>query len=112
VIDGKLNEGIDFEAAEQGVQEVISKILEGNTTAQQLQKVKNQAFSTLVFGEMELLNRAMSLAFAENIQDASMANDEYNKLERVQLDTFNEVATEILQEHNCSTLYYDTEQLQ
>lgn len=110
VIDGKLNEGIDFEIAEKGIIQVLDDVKTNSITEKQLQKVKNQAFSTLIFGEMELLNRAMALAFAENIQDASLANEEYEKLENVDLNSFNEVAKDILQENKCSTLYYDTEQ--
>lgn len=109
VIDGKLNENISFDTAEKAVTEVVSQLLAQKTTEEQLQKVKNQAFSTLVFGEMELLNRAMALAFAENIKDASLANEEYEKIEGVNLSGFNQAAQEILQESNCSTLYYDTE---
>ncbi len=109
VIDAKLNENVSFEAAEVAIQEAIKSIVNKSTTEQQLQKVKNQAFSTLVFGEMEVLNRAMALAFAENIRDVSLVNEEYEKLEGVSLESFNTLSQEILQESNCSTLYYDTE---
>jgi predicted Zn-dependent peptidase len=109
VIDGKLNEKTTFEQAEIAINEVLQFVLEGNIAPDTLQKVKNQAYSTLVFGETELLNRAMALAFAENLGDASLVNTEYDKLESVTLQQFNKVAKNILQSTNCSTLHYDTE---
>jgi zinc protease len=109
VIDGKLNEGVSFEVADKAINDVIDQIISGNVTEAQLQKVKNQAYSTIVFGEAEILNRAMSLAFAENISDANLVNEEPGLLYKVTLESFNKIAKEILRAENCSTLYYDTE---
>ena len=110
IVEGKLNEGISFETAEQAINDVISDLLEKGVSAEELTKVKNQAESTLVFSEVELLNRAMALAFAANLGNVDLANQELDKLRAVHLDQVNRVAKEILVDSNCSTLIYKAEQ--
>ncbi|MFN8436290.1 MAG: pitrilysin family protein [Cytophagales bacterium] len=107
IIEGKLHEHVSFNEAEKGIESVIDEILKEKTSENQLNKVKNQALSTLIFGETELLNRAMALAFAENLGDAALVNSESSKIEAVTLENFNSVAKKILRKENCSTLHYD-----
>jgi zinc protease len=110
IVEGKLNEGIGFEVAENAINEVINDLLKNGIAEQELTKVKNQAESTLVFSEVELLNRAMQLAFAANLGNVDLANQELEKIQAVTVDQVNRVAREILVATNCSTLIYKAEQ--
>ena len=44
-----------------------------------LDKVKNQAIATTSFGEVELLNRVMHIAFAANAGDVNWCNQDKEK---------------------------------
>ena len=63
VIGGKLKPGFTHQQAEDEIAAIIQQVQAG-VSEEALQKVKNQAESTLVFSEIELLNRAMNLAFS------------------------------------------------
>jgi zinc protease len=106
VINGKLKRGIKLEDAENEVDEILQKIISEGVTGDELQKVKNQSAATLEFGEVEVMNRAMNLAFASLSGDAGLVNKEIEKIEKVSQDDIQRVAREILREENSSVMYY------
>ena len=50
---------------------------------EELTKVKNQAEASIVFSEIELLNRAMNLAHSKLLGDANLINLESEKIQAV-----------------------------
>ena len=74
--------------------------------AEELEKVKNQAEASIVFGEIELLNRAMNLAYSKLMGNANLVNEEGAKLQAVTPTDVQAAAREILRPDNCTTLYY------
>lgn len=106
IVQGNLNKGISIEEGDAAIQEVLNDFLKNPVEEEELTKVKNQAESTLVFSEVELLNRAMNLAFAANAGDVEYANQESNKIQAVTVDDIKEQAENILTKENCSTMYY------
>ena len=75
----------------------------------ELQKVKNQAEAGLVFGEIELLNRALSLAIGKLLGNANLVNEEPALLQAVTPTDLRAAAELVLRPENCSTLYYQAE---
>jgi zinc protease len=106
VIDGKLKDGITVEEGERRVNEVIQELLVNGVTAEELEKVKNQAESTLIFSESELLNRVMNLAFAALEGDPNLANGEVERLRAVTKEQVEQMAKQVLRPENSSTLIY------
>ena len=106
VIEGKLNTGIRIEDGEQEILAILEEIKTNITDQDEIIKVKNQSESSHLFGEMEVLNRAMNIAFAAELGDVNMVNDELNKLQSVTREGIQQCAKAILTEENCSTLYY------
>lgn len=106
VVSGKLTNGTNFSQAEKGVSEVIDKILNVAPTKNELEKVKNQAISSLVFGEVQVLNRAMNLAYFALLGDPNLANAENEKLQAVGTQDIHDQAQALLTDNNSSTLYY------
>ena len=106
VVSGKLTDGTDFALAENGVIEIIDKILNSAPSSNELEKVKNQAISSLAFGEVQVLNRAMNLAYFALLGDPNLANTEDEKLQAVNSQDILAQAQEILIENNSATLYY------
>lgn len=106
LVEGKVNQGVSIEDAEKKLNEVIGDFLVNLPNERELQKVKNQAESTLLFGEVELLNRAINLAYFTLGGDTNAVNQETAKLQQVTTKDMQRVAEEILKTENSSTLYY------
>jgi len=108
VVTGRLNEGVSFEKAEQEVDRILKDIKNGLDETE-LQKVKNQAESTVVFGEMELLNRAMKLAFYEIQGHLTEVNNEVKSIMDVDSKQITSIANKILTDQNSSVVYYHSQ---
>jgi zinc protease len=106
VISGRVNDGITLETAEEEVEKVIEGIRAYDLADDELNKVKNQAESILEFGEVEVINRAMNLAFAKLSGDANLVNSEAKSIERVTKADIRRLSNEVLQEANANVLYY------
>jgi len=106
VIQGQLNGGVTIERGEAELNAILEEIMQEGVPAAELTKVKNQAESTLVFAEVEMLNRAMNLAFYANLGDPEEVNREGEKLQAVTPDEVQRMAKRILRPTNTSTLYY------
>jgi zinc protease len=106
VISGRLKPGISFSVAETELAEVLRALIENGPTKEELTKVKNQAEATIEFGEVEVMNRAMNLAFAKLSGDANLVNEEISRIEQVTPGDIQRVAKIVLAEDNSNTLYY------
>ena len=69
-------------------------------------QVKNQAVATLAFAEVELLNRAMNLAFAAHAGDPELVNTEADRIGAVATADVQAAARRILRPENRSSLIY------
>jgi zinc protease len=110
VIQGNLNKGVEMDTAEQGILEIIEDLKVKGIGEVELEKVKNKAESSLVFSEVELLNRAMALAYAAVQGDVDRVNQETEKLQAVSPSEIQKSAQDILKAENSSTLYYRSSQ--
>ena len=110
VIDGKLSKGVSLTEGNEAVSELIASIAQEKFSDIALKKVKNQAESTLVFGEVEVLNRAMNLAYAAMLGDPEIVNKEPGNIQKVTTEDLSRVAKTVLKAENCSTLFYKSEE--
>lgn len=108
VISGRVQEGVTLEEAERAVTELLNEVVASGVSETELEKVKNQAMATIEFGEVEVINRAMNLAFAALSGDTNLVNTEVEKIEAVTTADIHRVAKSILQESNASVLYYNS----
>ena len=106
VIHGNLNQGVSLEEGDAAVEEIIVKLSETQIGEKELEKVKNQAESTLAFSEVELLNRAMNLAFAANAGNVDWRNEDAEKIRAITPEGLQNMAKAVLTKENCSTMYY------
>ncbi|MCS6968764.1 MAG: pitrilysin family protein [Cytophagales bacterium] len=104
-VSAKLAQGVSLEQAERAIEEVISRLQE-DLSENELQKVKNKAESTLAFGEMEVLSRAIGLAYATLLGDTDLVNQQGRKIQAVSKEDILRVARQLFKPENCSTLYY------
>jgi zinc protease len=108
VISGRVKDGITLNEAENEVEVVIQNLKENPFDQQELIKVKNQAESMLEFGEVEVINRAMNLAFAKLSGDAGLVNSEAARIESIKPEDIQRVSNQILREENSNVLYYQS----
>jgi zinc protease len=106
VISGKLSESSNMEAAEKGILAEIEKLKNIPIDEKELQKCKNKAESSLTFSETDVMNKATNLAISELLGDANLINKEVEKYLAVTTSDIKNQAAEVLDENNCSTLYY------
>ena len=106
VVNGRVKDGIRLQDAEGEVNEMVEELIRGGITEAELEKVKNQAYSTLEFGEVEVMNRAMNLAFAKLSGDANHVNEEAGLIEAVTTEDISAAAQSVLLEQNSNVLYY------
>lgn len=106
VIEGKLVTGVKMKDAEAAVEEELDMLCKEGVTEQELEKVKNQTESAMVFEDMNITNRAASLAMYELLGDADMINTELNRYKSVTVAEIKELSGTIFNKNNCSTLHY------
>jgi len=106
VISGKLSEGVKMEVAEAAIIKEVEKIKNELVSETELQKCKNKVESSITFSETDILNKATNLAISELLGGANLINEEIGKYLAVKTDDIKKMANIILDENNCSTLYY------
>ncbi len=106
VISGRLLGETSFEQAEDAIDEVLTEVKKGQIKPEDLERIQNQAESATTFGEVEVLNRAMGLAFAAFLGDPALVNSEIDVIRSVTMDQLTERANDILTPTNCSTIHY------
>lgn len=106
VVSGKLSEGVKMETAEAAILKELEKIKTELVSANELQKCKNKVESSITFSETDVLNKATNLAISELLGDAELINEEIGKYLEVKAEDIKTMANQILDENNCSTLYY------
>jgi zinc protease len=112
VISGRVKDGIDLKDAENEIEQVIAELKTDGPTEEELFKVKNLAISTLEFGEVEVINRAMNLAFSALSGNPELVNSELDFIQAVKAEDIQRLASQILDESNANVLYYHAEQIE
>ncbi len=107
MISGHLNEGVRFEEAEAAIRKELNDLMENPVEPRELEKVVNKVESSLVFSEINALNKAMNLAYFELLGDAHKCNDEAAHYRAVKPEDIQRVARELFRKENSSTLYYN-----
>ncbi|MBI2968333.1 MAG: insulinase family protein [Bacteroidetes bacterium] len=108
VISGKLVDGADIPAAEAGIREEITGMVSETALPEEMEKVKNKAEAAKIFREINVLNKAINLAYYELMGDAGMINREVEKYLALTADDIMKTGATYLKDENCCVLYYRT----
>ncbi|MCH7413506.1 insulinase family protein [Belliella sp. R4-6] len=106
VFSGKMEKGQSAEDAEKALDEVIENFKRNSISDSILVKVKNQAEAMKTYESIQLLNRAMSLAYHAHLGNPDYHQLEYEKKTKIPSDQILKWANTILKEENSSVLYY------
>lgn len=106
VIEGKPLEGVNTEDAENAIWNELERLKAELIPDEELTKVKNKIESTMVFAEMNLLDKAMNLAFFELLGDASELNQETARYLKITPEDIRNRANSVFTRENSTTLLY------
>ena len=112
IVSGKPSKGVSLEEAYRLIRAELDLIQQELCDDDELTMVKNKVESTTVFSEISVLNKAMSLGYFELLGDANLINKEEQNYHDVTAEELREEAQRILNETNCSVLYYKSKTLQ
>jgi zinc protease len=110
IVEGKLVEGVTIEKAEEAIWMELEKMKTTLVADNELTKVKNKVESVMVFSEMNLLDKAMNLAYYELLGDAASLNNEVEEFLKITADDIQRIAKKTFVKNGSSILYYLTEE--
>jgi predicted Zn-dependent peptidase len=107
IVEGKLLNGISMQQADAAIITELKKIQHEAIAENELQKVKNKMEANAVLGEVNLLTRAMNLAYYELLGDANRINTELEQYRNISQQDIIDESKKVFNESNCSTIYYN-----
>jgi len=106
VFTGKMEMGQTAEDAEKALDEVIETFKSSLVSQEIIEKGKNQSEAMKSYDSVQLLNRAMNLAYYAHLGDPHLYQLEYEKKLAISPEEILTSANEILVEDNASVVYY------
>ena len=106
MIEGRLSEGVSMDIAENAINEVVKDMVDERVDEQELTKVKNKIEAYITFGEVNVLNRVMSLAYFDMLGQLADVNREVEKYSAVTAQKLQEAAADIFREDRSNTIRY------
>lgn len=106
IVSGHIMDGVAPEDAEAALWNELETLKREPVGEYELEKVKNKFEATQVFGEINVMNKAMNLAYFEMLGDAGLINREVEMHHSVSREEIREVSSRLFTKENSSTLLY------
>lgn len=106
IFSGKMEQGQTAERAEEVLDEVVSTFLQDGFPEQFLEKINNQAEAGLAYDQIQLIGRAMNLAYHAFLGHPDLYMQEFERKKNIPVDSIMSWAKNILKEENSSVIYY------
>lgn len=106
VFTGQLLPRITPEQVEEAFRGEIRSLEQGEATPYEIEKVKNKFEANTLFGEINVMNKAMNLGFYEMLGDLGLINREVALYRAVDNDAIRDFCRRTFREENASTLIY------
>lgn len=110
IIEGKTMPGVTLDQAKAAIEAELDILKTDLISESELTKLKNSVESSLVFSEVSVLNKAISLSYFEVLGDAAWINDEAERYQKVTAEDIRNVAQKIFRNENCNELIYKIKQ--
>ena len=111
VFSGKMEKNIPAKSAEKSLDEVLSEFLNSEISETQLEKIKNQSEAMKTYESIQVLNRAMNLAYFAHLGDPGLYWQEFEAKGRIQADQIQTWAGKLLRPENSSVIYYQSQKV-
>jgi predicted Zn-dependent peptidase len=106
VFTGQLLPSTTEAEAEAAIWEEIDNMKAGNITEYEVEKVKNKFEANTLFGELNVMNKAMNLGYYEMIGDLGLINREVEIYRSLQATDVADFSKRTFRKENSSTLIY------
>lgn len=106
IIEGKTMPDVSIEQASEAIDRELRLLMEENLSERELTKLKNSLESSLIFSEISVLNKAISLAYFETLGDAGFINEEVARYQKLTAEDIRNTAKKIFRAENCNELIY------
>ncbi len=106
VISGRLHSSVSLTEAEQAVDALVYKFVDEGVATDDLERARNQALTSHAFSEVELLDKAMHLAYGFIVGDINRTNMEPHFYKNITEIDINKMAKNLLKEDKANTLFY------
>ena len=107
IFTGQLLPGVTPEAAEAAFREEIAALQTTAATPYEIEKVKNKFEANTLFGELNVMNKAMNLGFYEMLGDLELINREVDRYRAVTDADIRSFSSRVFRPENSSTLIYN-----
>jgi predicted Zn-dependent peptidase len=108
VFSGKMEQGVPSTEAEQALDAVLSDFIQEEISDTSLQKIKNQSEAMKTYESIQLLNRAMNLAYYAHLGDPQLYWQEFEQKASCSTAQLSSWAQRLLREDQASVLYYQS----
>jgi zinc protease len=108
VFTGQLLPSVTPETAEAAFREEIALLQTTPATVYEIEKVKNKFEANTLFGELNVMNKAMNLGFYEMLGDLELINREVDLYRAVTDEQIRSFSNRTFRPENSSTLIYNT----
>jgi zinc protease len=112
VFKGDLLPNVSIEQAEKAIWEQIETLKNEQVSVDEMIKVIHQAETSNIFRNVNLLNKAMNLAFYELLGDANLINTELDNYKKITAQDIMRISNDFLKREKSSTLLYKSSNLQ
>ena len=106
VFTGQLLPTTSEATAEEAIWEEIADLQAGNISEYEIEKVKNKFEANTLFGELNVMNKAMNLGYYEMIGDLPLINREVEIYRSLTAGDVADFSTRTFRKENSSTLIY------
>ncbi len=109
-VAGYLTEDVDPKVADKAIVDILDEFKNTEVSDEMLNKVKNKYTTANEYSNINILDRAMNLAYYELLGDVEKINTELDNYLKVSASDIKRVAQGLLIESESSTLYYLTKE--
>lgn len=106
VVTGHLHPGVEPEQGELGMWDELHKLQTVPVSDYELEKVKNKFEAGVIFGELNVMNKAMNMGFYNMLGRMDLLNDEVGIFRSISAAEIMEASREVFAPENSSTLIY------
>ncbi|MBR3568889.1 MAG: insulinase family protein [Salinivirgaceae bacterium] len=110
IVEGKLSDGVTFAQAEECISNELKSIWNSPISETELTKVKNNIEVKKTISEVNVLNKAMNLAYFEMLGDANLINTDVDNYQRITASDISQTAMQLFRRENCTTIHYKSAQ--
>ena len=110
ILTGQLNPSVTIEEAEEALYGELERLVREPVGDYELRKVQNKFEANITFGELNVMNKAMTLGYYRMLGDMSLLNGEVDIYRSITAEVIADYIRHNLNRHQSSTLIYRRKQ--